>query len=193
MAQLESAEQLDLERRHVRVPPARRTARCAHRSRRASEWRASRRSLYDELPRVRGGGVHVATSRSRRGERRSSDRRHVGLTLPRRVKQEAIAAAGALDWSVGDWVLAIAAEHGPALRAALGETAIAKRPAVEDAAFTALYLTPDERDELDDQAVACGLNRSAFVTAVARLALGEEVAAVVEPLRVAAAGGPDPH
>jgi hypothetical protein len=63
---------------------------------------------------------------------------------------------------------------------------------VEDAAFTALYLTPDEWDELDDQAVACGLNRSAFVTSVSRLALGEELAAVVEPLKVAAAGGPEP-
>lgn len=125
----------------------------------------------------------MATGRSRRGDRRASERRHVGLTLPRSVKQGATAAAGALDWSVGDWVLAIAAEHGPGLHAALGELAVAKRPAVEDAAFTALYLTPDERDELDDQAVACGLNRSAFVTAVARLGLGEPVDAVVDELR----------
>ena len=127
--------------------------------------------------------MHVATSRSRRGERRSSDRRHVGLTLPRRVKQEAIAAGEALDWSVGDWVLAIAAEHGPTLRAALGEVVVAKRPSVQDAAFTALYLTGDERDELDDQAVACGLNRSAFVTAVARLGLGQSVDEVLDELR----------
>ena len=79
-------------------------------------------------------------------------------------------------------MLAAAAEHGPVLHAALGEVEVRKRPNVEDAAFTALYLTPDERDELDDQAVACGLNRSAFVTSVARLALGEELEAVVADL-----------
>jgi transaldolase len=57
---------------------------------------------------------------------------------------------------VGDWVLASAAEFGPALRDRLGQVEVKKRPRVEDAAFAALYLTPDERDELDDQAVACG-------------------------------------
>jgi hypothetical protein len=134
----------------------------------------------------------VATTRSRRGDRDASERRHVGLTVPRRVKEQLLEAAGALDWSAGDWVLAAAAEYGQQLCAALGEVEVRKRPRVEDAAFTALYLTPDERDELDDQAVACGLNRSAFVTSVSRLALGEEVSAVVEPLRVAAAGGPEP-
>ncbi len=135
----------------------------------------------------------MATTRSRRGDRAASERRHVGLTVPRQVKEQLLEAAAALDWSAGDWVLAAAAEFGPQLHAALGEVELRKRPRVEDAAFTALYLTPDERDELDDQAVACGLNRSAFVTSVSRLALGEEVAAVVEPLRVAAAGGPDPR
>jgi len=47
---------------------------------------------------------------------------------------------------------------------------------------TALYLTPDERDELDELAIACGLNRSAFVTSVARLALGEELDEVIAAL-----------
>jgi hypothetical protein len=93
-------------------------------------------------------------------------------------------AAGVFDWSVGDWLLAAAAEEGPRLREALGVVTVRKRPVVEDAAFTALYLTEEERDELDDQAVACGLNRSAFVTAVARLALGEDLEVVVTPLRV---------
>lgn len=146
------------------------------------------------FPQRRARGVPVATSRSRRGERRASERRHVGLTLPRRVKQESSAAAGVLDWSVGAWVLAAAAEHGPKLRAVLGEASVAKRHTVEDAAFTALYLTPDERDELDDQAVACGLNRSAFVTAVARLGLGQPIDEVLDELRAApvrpASGGP---
>jgi len=67
-----------------------------------------------------------------------------------------VAAAGALDWSAGDRVLAAASQHGLELRAALGELAVAKRHKVEDAAFTALYLTPDERDELDELAVAGG-------------------------------------
>lgn len=107
----------------------------------------------------------------------------MGLTVPRRVKADLIAAAGAFDWSAGDWVLAAAAEHGPELHAALGEVEVRKRPKVEDAAFTALYLTPDERDELDDQAIACKLNRSAFVTSVARLALGEELGDVVASLQ----------
>ncbi len=125
----------------------------------------------------------MATKRSRQGDRTASERRHVGLTVPRTVKVQILEAAAALDWSAGDWVLAAAAEHGPALREALGEVSVRKRPRVEDAAFTALYLTPDERDELDDQAVACGLNRSAFVTSVARLARGEEREDVLAPLR----------
>ncbi|MFW5934192.1 MAG: hypothetical protein ACOCT8_05640 [Actinomycetota bacterium] len=128
----------------------------------------------------------MATTRSRRGERGPSDRRHVGLTLPRELKQRVIDAADVLHWSVGDWVLAAAAEHGPCLRTALGTLALRRRPRVHDAAFTALYLTAEERDELDDQAVACGLNRSAFVTAVARLGLGEDVEVVVADLRDAA-------
>ena len=131
----------------------------------------------------------MATTRSRRGDKAPSGRRHVGLTVLRRVKADLIAAAEALDWSAGDWVLAAAAEHGPELLAALGEVEVRKRPTVEDAAFTALYLTPDERDELDDQAVSCRLNRSAFVTSVARLALGEELEAVVASLAPPAAPG----
>jgi hypothetical protein len=127
----------------------------------------------------------LATTRSRSGDRTPSERKHVGLTLPRTVKEEAIEAARVLEWSAGDWVLAAAAEQGPALRDRLGQVTVRKRPKVEDASFTALYLTPDERDELDDQAVACGLNRSAFVTAVARLALGAELDAVVDDLREA--------
>jgi hypothetical protein len=127
----------------------------------------------------------VTTTRSRSGDRTPSERKHVGLTLPREVKEEAIEAAKVLEWSAGDWVLAAAAEQGPALRDRLGQVTVRKRPEVPDASFTALYLTPDERDELDDQAVACGLNRSAFVTAVARLALGAELDAVVDDLREA--------
>ncbi|MFA9428656.1 hypothetical protein [Egicoccus sp. AB-alg2] len=125
----------------------------------------------------------MPTSRSRTGDRTPSERKHVGLTLPRRVKQQATEAASVHDWSVGDWVLAVAAEFGPALRERLGRVEVRKRPKVEDAAFAALYLTPDERDELDDQAVACGLNRSAFVTAVARLGLGDDLEDVVASLR----------
>jgi hypothetical protein len=125
------------------------------------------------------------TTRSRRGDPTPSERKHVGLTLPRRVKEAALEAAGLLEWSAGDWVLAAAAEHGPALRERLGQVSVRKRPRVEDATFTALYLTPDERDELDDQAVACGLNRSAFVTAVARLGLGDQLEEVVASLRKA--------
>lgn len=124
----------------------------------------------------------MATTRSRRGDRSPSQRRHVGLTLPRTVKAEVMAAADALEWSAGDWVLAAAAEQGPALIEALGQVEVRKRPRVDDAAFAALYLTPDERNELDDQAVACGLNRSAFVTSVARLALGEELEEVISSL-----------
>ncbi len=125
----------------------------------------------------------MATTRSRRGDSAASERRHVGMTLPRPVKEAAKEAAGILDWSLGDWILAMAAEHGPTLIDALGHVEVRRRPRVQDATFTAVYLTPDERDELDDQAVTGGLNRSAFVTAVARLGLGEEIEAVVEPLR----------
>ena len=116
-------------------------------------------------------------------ERDPSRRRHVGLTVPRAVKEQALEAAGVMRWPLGTWVLAAAAEHGPRLREVLGEVRVAKRPKVVDATFTALYVTDDERAELDDQARACGLNRSAFVTAVARLALGEEVDAVCDDLR----------
>jgi len=111
------------------------------------------------------------------------ERKHVGLTMPRRVKGSMMEAAGALEWSAGDWVLAAAAEQTPVLRAGLTGMSVRKRPAIEDAAFTALYLTPDEREELDESAVACGLNRSAFVTAVSRLALGEAIDDVVRPIR----------
>ena len=105
------------------------------------------------------------------------------MTLPRPVKEAMLEAAEVMGWSAGQWVLTAAAEHGPRLRERLGSVRLAKRPRVEHATFTALYLTADERDELDDQAVACGLNRSAFVTAVARLALGERVEAVCDDLR----------
>jgi hypothetical protein len=125
----------------------------------------------------------VATTRSRTGDRTPSERRHVGLTLPRHVKHRAVEASAMLEWSTGDWVLASAAEQGPRLREALGTVEVRRRPRVEDATFAALYLTPDERDEIDDQAVACGLNRSAFVTAVSRLALGDELDDVVRSLR----------
>ena len=113
----------------------------------------------------------------------SSRRRHVALTLPRPVKNGLIEAAEVIGWSVGDWVLAAAAEHGPRLREALGQVEVRKRPRVEDATYTALYITPEEREEIDDQAVACGLNRSAFVTAVARLGLGHDLDAVVGEFR----------
>lgn len=132
--------------------------------------------------------VPVATTRSRRGERTASERRHVGLTLPRRTKERLLEAARVLDWSAGDRVLAAAAEHGPQLHQALGQVEVRKRLQVEDATFTALYLTPDERDELDDQAVTCGLNRSAFVTAVTQLALGDELEDVLRPLRAPTTG-----
>jgi hypothetical protein len=131
----------------------------------------------------------MATSRSRRGEQQPSERRHVGLTLPRPVKVQMLEAAAALDWSAGDWVLAAAAEHGPALLQALGDRPVRRRPRVEDAAFAALYLTPDERDELDDQAIACRLNRSAFVTSVAALALGDDMDVVLDRLVVTSSNG----
>lgn len=125
----------------------------------------------------------MATTRSRTGDSGPSERKHVGMTLPRPVKEGIQSSAAVLEWSTGDWVLAMAAEHGPALTSSLGHLELPRRSKVDDATFTALYLTPDERDELDDQARACGLNRSAFVTAVARLGLGEELDDVVSALR----------
>lgn len=104
------------------------------------------------------------------------------MTLPRSVKSRLLEAAAALEWSAGDWALAAAAEYGPALLAALDGQPVRRRPRVEDAAFTALYLTPEEREELDDQAMACRLNRSAFVTSVAALALGDDLEQVLERL-----------
>lgn len=127
----------------------------------------------------------MPTKRSRTGDRTPSDRRHVGMTLPYHVREGVKEAAGVLEWSTGDWVLAAAGEHGPALRSALGHLELPRRSRVEHASFTALYLTEEERQELDDQATACGLNRSAFVTAVARLGLGEELDDVVASLRAA--------
>lgn len=90
-------------------------------------------------------------------------------------------AARVLDWSVGDWVLAAAAEFGPQVPTKL--SGLRKRPGVPDATFCALYLTAEEREELDDQATAHGLNRSAFVTASAQLALGAEPDAVARSLQ----------
>lgn len=133
----------------------------------------------------------MATTRSRRGDASASDRRQVGLTVPRQVKASLLESAAALDWSAGDWVLAAAAEEGPRLREALGRAQVRRRPAVPDAAFTGLYLTSEEREELDESAVACGLNRSAFVTAVARLALGDDLASVIDPLLAASAPEPE--
>lgn len=125
----------------------------------------------------------MATTRSRTGDRAPSERKHVGMTLPRPVKEGIQRSAEVLEWSTGDWVLAMAAEHGPALVEALGHLDLPRRTKVDDATFTALYLTPDERDELDDQARGCGLNRSAFVTAVSRLGLGDGLDEVVATLR----------
>lgn len=112
----------------------------------------------------------------------SATRRHVGLTVPRSVKERMLEAASVIEWSVGRWVLAAAAEEGPRLRSRLGDVQVRKRPRLPDATFTAIYLTDDERAELDDQATDCGLNRSAFVTAVARLALGDELEKVADGL-----------
>ena len=114
----------------------------------------------------------MATRRSRSGDRSPSDRRQVGLTVPRRVKERMTAAARVMDWSVGDWVLAAAAEFGDQVPNLGAE--FRKRPAVADATFCALYLTAEERQELDEQARARGLNRSAFVTVTAQLALRAE-------------------
>ena len=124
----------------------------------------------------------MATTASRRGDRERSEGRHVGLTVPRQVKQRLLAAAAAQGRSAGAWVLAASAEHGPDLQDALRVVQLRRRPRVDDAAFAVLELTPEERDRLDDLAVACGLNRSAFVTSVSRLALGEELEVVLAPL-----------
>lgn len=128
--------------------------------------------------------------RARTGDQTPSDRRQVGLTVPRRVKERMTAAARVLDWSVGDWVLAAAAEFGPQVPDTATE--LRRRARVPDATFCALYLTTDERDELDDQATARRLNRSAFVTATAQLALGaarNEVLASLEDGRDVPLGG----
>ena len=119
--------------------------------------------------------------RARSGDRTPSDRRQVGLTVPRRLKEQMRAAAEVMDWSVGDWVLAAAAEFGDQVPDMSAE--LRKRPAVADATFCALYLTAEERQELDDQARARGLNRSAFVTVTAQLALGADRDAAVRALQ----------
>lgn len=120
--------------------------------------------------------------RARSGDRTPTGRRQVGLTVPRALKAQMLEVADVLDWSVGDWVLAAAAEHGARVPAQPAN-ASRKRARVPDATFCALYLTPDERDELDEQAAARGLNRSAFVTACAQLALGDAPEDVTETLR----------
>lgn len=131
--------------------------------------------------------------RARSGDATPSGRRQVGLTVPRRVKEQMTAAAQVLDWSVGDWVLAAAAEFAPQLPDTTTRTR--KRRAVADATFCALYLTDDEREELDEQATRHGLNRSAFVTATAQLALGADRDDVMRSLQtgqeVALGGHPD--
>ena len=113
-------------------------------------------------------------------------RRHVGMTMPRAVKEQMLSAAEAIGWPAGRWALTAAAEHGPGLQEALRGRAVLRRVPQADPAFAALYLTLDERAELDDLAVACGLNRSAFVTAVARLALGQSI----EDVRASLVPGP---
>ncbi len=124
----------------------------------------------------------MPTKRSRAGKGGGEPRKHVGLTLPRPVKAWLLEAGEVLDWSAGDVVLAAAAEHGGRLREALDGREVPRRPRVEDPAFTALYLTAEEREELDELAVACRLNRSAFVTAVSKLHRGDEMAGVVADL-----------
>ena len=121
------------------------------------------------------------TRRARSGDRTPTARRQVGLTVPRRVKEQMTAAARVLDWSVGDWVLAAAAEFGPRVPDMSRE--VRRRTAVADATFCALYLTAEERQELDEQATARSLNRSAFVTATAQLALGAQLADVLRALQ----------
>lgn len=118
--------------------------------------------------------------RARSGDSAPSDRRQIGLTVPRGVKERMTEAARVMDWSVGDWVLAAAAEFGA--QVPTRPAGLRKRPAVPDATFCALYLTAEERQELDDQATAHGLNRSAFVTASAQLAFGGAPEAVARSL-----------
>jgi hypothetical protein len=111
-------------------------------------------------------------SRTTRGR---GARRHVGVTMPRDVKSWMVEAASAMSWSAGDWVLAAAAEHGPRLQEAVSGGQTVRRQQLADPTFTALYLTDDEREELDDLARACGVNRSMLVTCVTRLARGADV------------------
>ena len=124
----------------------------------------------------------MTTTRSPGGDRRRPELREVGLTLPGRVKAALLEAAAAAGRSAGEWVLVAAADHGAALQEALGQVELRRRPRVDDATFAAVALTAEERDELDERAVSCGLNRSVFVTSVSRLALGEELDVVVAPL-----------
>lgn len=126
------------------------------------------------------GGIEV-TRRARSGQQTPSGRRQVGLTIPRPLKERMLQAARVLDWSVGDWVLAAAAEFGQQIPPM--STRLRRRTAVPDATFCALYLSADELEELDEQATARGMNRSAFVTATAQLALGAEPADVAVHLR----------
>ena len=119
----------------------------------------------------------VASDRAA-SQRAASDR----AASDRAASQRSALQRAALQRAAGEWVVAAAADHGRWLQDALGEREVRRRPRMEDAAFSALSLTPDERDELDEMAVACGLNRSAFVSSVSRLALGEEMDAVVAPL-----------
>ena len=123
----------------------------------------------------------TTSRRARSGDQTPSDRRQVGLTVPRAVKERMTEAARVMDWSVGDWVLAAAAEFGPQVPS--NPNTLRKRPGVPGATFCALYLTAEERQELDDQATVHGLNRSAFVTASAQLALGADPDAVARSLQ----------
>jgi hypothetical protein len=115
------------------------------------------------------------TRRARSGAQAPTGRHQVGLTVPRDLKDRMLEAASVLEWSLADWVLAAAAEFGPTVPAISG---LKRRQAVPDVTFCALYVTPEERAELDDQARSLDMNRSAFVTAVAQLALGASPDAV---------------
>jgi hypothetical protein len=115
------------------------------------------------------------TRRARSGAQAPTGRHQVGLTVPRDLKDRMLEAAGVLEWSLADWVLAAAAEFGPQVPAIPG---LKRRQAVPDVTFCALYVTPEERAELDDQARYLDMNRSAFVTAVAQLALGANTESV---------------
>lgn len=124
----------------------------------------------------------MTTRRARSGSRDNVGRRHVAVTMPRARKQDALAAAQLLEWSLGDWVLAAAAEHGPALVAALDGQDRTRRGQVDDAVVVGLYVTLEERAELDDQVSSCRVSRSGFVTAVAGLALGLALDEVLDEL-----------